>query len=311
MDGEHDTPEDSGTDNAQPHETDTPDELDYFDPDEDQDTDDISETEGTDDEAQANDETEEQPEVEEEAEEEGDEQAETALVTLADGNQVTHDELVKGYLRQSDYTRKQQETSNARQKVVAEAERMERITKTFVEHLTGMVPEAPNPAMAYSDPDKFRAMQTQHDAAVAQVENLIKLGSEPTEIKAQFSEEDAKNLKAAEEMKLVEALPETATREGRTKFWGKVQEVAQEVGFSADDLSGVTDHRVFLLANLANKGLEAERAKTKAKAKAAKAAPVTPRKPGQGAKQANRNGEAMRKLARSGSMRDALAIDFD
>ena len=299
------------TDNAQPQEADNLDSLDYYDPDEDQDNVEAEAEEGTDDEDEAEADTEEQSEVEEEAEEEVDEQAPPALVTLADGKQVTHEELVNGYQRQADYTRKAQEVANQRNQVVEQAERIERITQTFVDHLSSMVPPEPDTALAYSDPAQYQAQKAQYDASIAQVQRLIEMSKEPKEVQGQITQEQHEKLVMEESRKLQEALPETATREGQEAFWKSAVETAKRIGFTQQELAQVTDHRVLMLAHWAKKGMAAEKSATKAKAKAAKAPPAAPRKPGQPAKQANRNAEAMRKLARTGSIRDALNIDFE
>lgn len=313
MEREADTVPTGATDNAQPQ-SDTPETWDYYDPDDDQDTVASEENEGTDDEAEAEpeDTAEDETEAEEtdEADQSDDEQAEPALVTLADGSKVTHDELVKGYLRQSDYTRKQQEAANERKALRAEAERIERITQTFVDHLASMVPPEPNPQLALTDPNKFTAQKAQYDAALAQVQRLIQMADEPKQVTQGISQEDHQRLVAAEKAKLTQALPRVATREGWEAFWkNDVQEVAREVGFTSEDLGKAIDHRLFLLVDLAKDGMAARKAKTAAKAKAETAPPI--KKPGQAAKQANRNVEAMRKLARSGSIKDALAVDWD
>ena len=312
MDREPDTFADAETDNAKPLENDNLDEFDYYDPDEDEDNVTDETPDGTDDEDEAASETEEQSEVEDEAEEDADEQAEkTALVTLADGAQVTHEELVNGYQRQADYTRKAQELSNQRNQVVGQAERIERITQNFVDHLSSLVPPEPETALAYSDPAKYQAQKAQYDASIAQVQRLIEMSNEPKAVSGEISDEQQQKLIREETRKLNEALPETATRDGQKAFWDSTVETAGELGFTKAELAQVSDHRVFLMAHWAKKGMAAEKAATKAKAKAAKAPPATPRKPGQPAKQANRNAEAMRKLSRSGSIKDALQIDFD
>ena len=84
-----------------------------------------------------------------------------------------------------------------------------------------------------------------------------------------------------------------------------------EMGFTAQELQQATDHRLFKLAHWARKGMAAEKARAAAKAKAQAAPPVAPHKPGQGARAASGNAEAMRKLSRTGSLKDALAVDFD
>lgn len=310
MQDETDTPE-PGTDNVMPQ-ADTPETWDYFDPDEDQDTEVTEANEGTDDEAEAEPEAEATDEAEAEEPAEKSETKPETLVTLADGTKVTHDELVKGYQRQADYTRKQQEAANERKRIAAEADRIERITSTFVDHLASMVPQEPDPALALRDPNKYTAQKAQYDAAIAQVQRLIQIANEPKSVKKGMSKEDHQRLVASERNKLAEALPKVATRDGWEAFWkSDVLEVAREVGFAESDLSKAVDHRLFLLVDLAKEGMAARKAKTAVKAKAEKAPPVTPNKPGQAAQRANRNVEAMRKLTRSGSLKDALAIDFD
>lgn len=305
------------TDNAHPSEYDTPPEWDYFDPDEDQDSEAVTAEGGTEDEVEGEDlaqnEAEEAPE---EADEDDGEQTtitapENAVVQLADGSTATVKDLVAGNMRQSDYSRKTQELANARNDVQANAERIERITEAFVEHLSQMVPPEPDPSLALSDPSKFTAQKAQYDAAVAQVQKLIEIGSQPKAVQDGMSEQEKQNTLREENARLVQMFPEAGTKDGRDKFFAGAAEAAEGVGFSLQELGEVTDHRMFALAHWAQRGMAAEKAKTKAKAKVQNAPPMTPRKPGQPAKNANRNVEAMRKLNRSGSIRDAMAVDFD
>lgn len=306
MTSETDTPLTGGTDNAQPHDADTPETWDYFDPEED--TEVTQENEGTDDEATG----EAEAETVDEAEEaEAEQPATPERVKLADGSEVTFDELTKGYLRQSDYTRKAQEAANERKRLAQEAERIERITQTFVDHLAAMVPPEPDTALALRDPNKYTAQKAQYDAALAQVQRLIQIANEPKQVKDGMSKEEHARLVQSERAALAQALPEASTQDGLKKVYTDLQSVAERVGFTPQEVGQVIDHRFFVLASYAKKGMEAEKAAAAAKAKAEKAPPVAPRKPGQVAKTANRNAEAMRKLSRTGSIRDALAIDFD
>lgn len=291
------TPAPAGTEPVEPHEDDTAEpEWDYFDPDED--TEEAQETAATDEGAE--------PAEPEEAEPE----SEPAQISLPDGTQVTLDEAVKGYLRQADYTRKAQEVSQKRQALEADLQLVSGITEAFIDHLTKMVPQSPDPAMALRDPNGYVRAKAQYDAAMAQVQQLIELGKKPKEIGEKMSAAEKQQLVAQENALLAERFPVVATPQGRQKFFESAASAAQELGFSMDELSGVTDHRMFALAHWANEGLKAAKAREAAKAKVANVPPATPRKPGQPA-QANRNTEAMRKLARSGSIRDAVKIDWE
>lgn len=236
---------------------------------------------------------------------------EKATVRLADGSETTVAELIQGRMMRQDYTRKTQDLAERRKALEADAQRIEHVTQTFIDHLSSMIPPEPDTALALRDPAAYTRAKAQHEAAIAQVKKLIEIGREPKDVQSALSEADARERLAEENRRLVEAVPETATLDGRKRFWDEVSATAMDLGFSAEELSQATDHRLFVLAHWARKGMAADKAKAAAKAKAAKAPPVAPVKPGQGARTANKNAEAMRRLSRSGSLRDAMAVDFD
>jgi hypothetical protein len=293
---ENDTPQ--GTENVNP-ESDNVDLTTYYDPDEDQDT-----VEGG--EEAATDEGTEEP-AEEEAAEPADKPAQ---IDLPDGTKVTLDEAVKGYLRQSDYSRKSMELANQRKSLDADLQTVESITQAFIDHLAKMVPQAPDTALAMRDPQAYVRQKSLYDAAMAQVAELIEIGKKPKEIGEKLSQADKAAAVAEANARLGDMFPSFRTPEGRTKFLEGASVAAQEIGFSFKELQEVSDHRMFALAHWANEGMKAAKARETAKAKVANVPPATPRKPGQPAT-GPRNADAMRKLTRSGSMRDALAIDFD
>ena len=294
---EDNTP-DTGT---EPDETQTPDNLEeftYYDPDEDEPDTVESETDaGTEDGA-------------EEPATEPSEAAPDAVVTMADGTKVAVAELIKGNQRQADYTRKSQELATARKAMEANLQRIEGIQEAFVTHLSSMIPAEPNPALALSNPNAYTAQKAQYDAALVQVQKLIEMGQAPKQIKDAMTAEQKTQLIADENARLADMFPEVSTQQGRQKFFTRAAEAAQEMGFPMSELNTVTDHRMFALAHYAKIGMEAMKSRTEAKAKAAAAPPVTPRKPGQPAQVQGTN-DAMKRLARSGSIRDAVKVDWD
>ena len=295
-------PEMDATDNFTTSADDTVEDFDYFDPDED--TEEVEQSDAPDDEAEEG-ETEAQ-EAEEPPVVYADEKAK---VKLPDGSEVPVSELIHGQLRQQDYTRKTQELANERKTVQADVQRMQAITEAFVDHITALVPDAPPASLALSNPGQYPAQKAQHEAAMAQVQQLIAMGEAPKEIGAALSEADNQKQLQEANARLIEMFPEAAGGATREAFFNGVQSVANDLGFSNADLSGIRDPRIFALAHWAHKGMAAEKARATAKAKVAAAPPATPRKPGQGARQANGNAAAMQKLAQSGSLRDALAVD--
>lgn len=292
------TPE--GTAPVDPEQDDTAESWDYFDPDEEQDTEATPEAEATDDG------TEEAATEAEEPKAEAEEAP--AKVSLADGSQITLDEAVKGYMRQADYTRKTQEIVQQRTAVNARASELDQTIQVFVDHLSKLMPKAPDPSLALKDAAAYVAQKAQYDAARAQVDELIALGQKPKEITSTASQEEMQAKLAEENQKLNAMFPSAGTREGRLKFMEGAAKAAQEVGFTIQDLQGINDHRLFALAHWAQRGMEAAKAAKAVKEKVV-AAP-SPVKPA-GAGNASRNAEAMKRLARTGSLRDALKVDFD
>ena len=303
MTDEPDTPE-QGTDNVTPQADDTAESLDWFDPDEDQDTEQVQTDETTDDGTEA---AEEDASTEDTAAEI--EASVDAVVTMPDGTKAKVSDLVAGNLRQSDYSRKTQDLANERSAFRTEVERLEGITQAMVDHFTGLVPPAPDHALALRDPARYTREMAVHQAGMAQLQKLIEIGQAPKEIKEALSKEDRAKLVREEEGKLIQRFPEAGTAQGREKFFTEAVSSAEELGFTLKDLQGVTDHRIFAALHYAALGLKASKSMQAAKAKAEKAPPVAPQKPA--AAKASGNAEAMKRLNRSGSMKDALKIDWD
>lgn len=232
------------------------------------------------------------------------------LLKLPDGTEAPLEEVTKGYLRQADYTRKSQELSQKRQAMEADLQRIAGITEAFIDHLSGNIPAMPDIGLAARDPGAYVRQKAVHDAAVAQIESLIKIGEQPKAIKQEMDAKVAAETREREFSQLAERFPTVSTPEGRKRFFEATSEAAMAAGFTLDELRGVSDHRLFVLAQWANEGLKAAKARETAKAKVANAAPVAPRKPGQPAL-SSRQADAKRKFYRSGSLKDALALDWD
>jgi hypothetical protein len=292
-----------GTDNDAPQADDTAADWDYYDPDEDQDNEVTPEPEATDDGAAA---TDEEAEAEPQAEPEVTATVD-AVVMLADGSKVKVQDLIQGQMRQEDYSRKTQEVANTRNALKAEVQRLEGITSAFIDHLSSLVPAAPDAALAMQNPGAFVAQKAQHEAALAKVQELIAIGEKPKEIKDGLTKQERDQLIAQENALLAQRFPETTNPQGRQKFLGAVAEAAENLGFSMDELGKVTDHRIFALAHYASLGMKAEKARSVAATKVAVAPPVAPKRPGQGAVAANRDVEAVKKFRANPSIRNAAA----
>lgn len=312
-----------GTESAHTSDADTSPTWDYYDPDEDQDTveapveGEIESGEETDQTVEASDEEAGQSdEAAEDPAKPSDEPAaavkDDIKVPMPDGSELTLAELRNGYLRQSDYTRKTTEAAELKRTVEAQASRIERTVNTFAEFLASRIPPAPDYNLSVTDPGRFVREKAAHEAAVAQVAQILEMGGEAKAATSQLSQVDQQKAIERENAALLSAFPETAKPEGRKAFFGAAVETAKALGYSDEEIKGVIDHRLFALSYWASKGMAASKAAEQAKAKVQNVPPVTaaPKRPAVTAK-AQQNRDAMKRLSRTGSIKDALAIDFD
>ena len=310
MDPEDETNDsfDYETDNVEPSLDDDPELDDELDPEDNLDDEQDETDEGTEedetDEVEADDEAEDQEAEEPQEQELGDD----VLVKMPDGSTVSLKELKESPMLKADHTRKTQEVAEQRKTVVADAERVSNIVETFAEHLLALIPAHPDASLALTDPGKFTAQKAQHDAAQAQVNQLIELGSQPKEILDKISKEDKEKAIQDEFQKLVAADPKAADPKYRKALFTDVREVGHSVGFTDKELAENIDHRFFLLAKLAKEGMASQKAKKTAKAKVEKAPPVAVKKPGQGVKRKSDKSRLVKRLESDGSIESAVAV---
>lgn len=236
-----------------------------------------------------------------------------ATITV-NGEKLTVAELKKGYFREADYTRQKQTVSNKERDLGALSARVSQSVEAISDFLVNQIPPAPNPQLAMTDPGKFVQQKALHEAAVQQVVSLISQANEVKGVSDSLTAEQRRELISSEDAKLVEAFPTTATKDGREKFFATAATAAKELGYSDDEIKQAMDHRMFALAHYAAIGMRAEKSREKANEKVLNAPPVAPqRQRQQGARQdaVRRNQEAKKRLARTGSIDDAVAIDWD
>lgn len=268
----------------------------------DQETDEAADEDATDDDAETADDDAETAEI-----------SDDILVPMHDGKPLPLKELKSGYMRQADYSRKTMELGEKRTSLEALSTRVSASVQAVAEFLQSSIPKAPDDALALTNPGQHYREKMLHDNAMAQVAALIEKANAPKDVLNKLSTEQRTEVLKTENAKLIEAFPTTATPEGRQKFFEGTTNAAKELGFTDEELKGQTDHRLFKLAHYARIGLQAEAAKAKAKSKVVDVPPVAPnkRQPSGNANGVRKNQEAMKRLARSGSIHDAMAIDFD
>lgn len=219
----------------------------------DDDTDETSE-----DEVEEDDEiTEEKPEETEDPEE-GD--GDNAVVNL-DGEEVSVGEIKKALQESSEYrenVRQIEENkayfeTNAKQ-VSENAERIDRIFHNFLGYVEKLIPPEPTMSLLQSDPQKYWIIRGKREEIMKELNGAFKDLPEVRNVKKEVNDQVYQANIKREENALFSKLPELKKPENFKVFAERVTKVAKEAGFTEEDLRNTTDHRVYLLLNLAAKG---------------------------------------------------------
>jgi hypothetical protein len=174
-------------------------------------------------------------------------------VKLPEGEQeLPEDEVVKGYLRNADYTRKSQENAEKRKTLDAESQAVATERQRYATQLQALDQLLTESGGAEPDWDTLRnedpavfaatyAAWDQHQKRIAAVRQ------EKARVQQQVQTDQIKQLQAhlsAEKEKLVEAIPEWKNPETAKADQAEIAEYARSQGYTDEELNAVTDHRV-------------------------------------------------------------------
>lgn len=271
---------------------------------------------------------EEQPETDSEAPDEAtddagepDQEAESVEPTideleLPDGTKVAKDEVLKGYLRQSDYTRKQQEVAEMRRAAEVEVAQIRdaqlQKLNEYASYLSqsdpiGQIDAAIEEANSIGDTEESNRLEIQR---IKTINHLQAVQAEQARMKAERDEKDAEQIRqyiAKGHERLNERIPEFKDATKREAVKGSIVEALKKVGYEDGDIAKIGDPRAAELAYYAAKYLESTKATPKAaeKLKGKAVSPsTTARQHGNSSKEV-----ALRNLSEKPSV-DSLAQTF-
>ena len=268
------------------------------------------------------DESEESTEDEVEGDEEEAEEVEPEpekFTVKVDGKEleVTKDELLRGYQREADYTRKTQKLAEERRMVESEFEqvRVEReqyaqVLGQLQQKLHEMTPQEPNwEQLEKQDPTEYARQWTNHQRRQQQ---QAAIAAEQIRLSQMHQAEQAKVMQErllGEANRVKELIPEWRSPE-RAKEDGKALiEYGQKLGFSEQELGNVTDSRALVALYKAWKFDQMMSKKPELQAKIKKAPRMAT--PGSANTVTPKNSElksAKQRLASTGRVKDAAAL---
>lgn len=239
-------------------------------------------------------------------------------VKIADAEEeVTEDELVKGYQRHADYTRKTQALSDERKTFEAEkadvTARAERYAEALKQLEAALKVEEPDwDAIQRENPAEFPTLFANWQRQERQ-RDVVRREREATEAKvAEERQKKYAQMLADERARLLEAVPEwnPASDEGKQRFqtdYAQMVAYAKQSEFTDADIAGIVDHRVIQMWRDATLWRQAKMQKPTVEKKAAPK--VKTATPGGGSnaarKQPTEAERAANRLKRTGSIEDA------
>ena len=278
-----------------------------------------SETEGE----EEDDETEEPEEaVEEPDTEDEDEDAATVVYTTPDGDEVTLDELKRGFLRQADYTKKTQEIAELRDQAAQSFQALEQHNSTVAEHLslalTVVEPQLAElaqtdwDALASADPYEYAEKKALYEQASVRYNSLQQAAQATVEQdKARLAHVNKQRVQA-EQQKLQMALPDLADPKQGPKLARAIKNYALESGLSDKEASNITDHRLIVMLNKARQFDELSQSSLTAAKKKISKSPKNVSRAGQPSSKAEQNSKQVAELRNrvrsSGSADDLVEL---
>lgn len=253
--------------------------------------------------------------VETEAEEAEDaEEPGEVKVTLADGTEVSLGEIEKGYLRQADYTRKTTEIAQDRERVsqyeaalVERARSIETAHERLSEFVQGLLPPEPDAALARQNPAAYVQQKAMREQAIAELSAWMDARAQTGQAVEQLTAQQMEHQRTQANAELVKAMPKLKDAAALAKFDAEVAATAKHFGFDDATIAATNDPRVRRMAYYAAIGMRAEQNRQAASRRVEAPKPGKPAAPAQNV---DRNRTAMRRLSQTGSIKDALQIDF-
>jgi len=190
-----------------------------------------------------------------EYQEEVDEQPRYKVKASGEEVEVTLDDLIKGYQREADYTKKTQTLAEQRKQVESERAVIEQAKQerdqyqqrlAAIENALRQAPQENLEALKETDPIGYAvkvAEQTQRD------KQLQAINAERQRIAQQQQAEQSQHLSqflAVESQKLAEAIPEYADEQKSVQVKKDIRDYAKKIGWSDEELASVYDSRAVL-----------------------------------------------------------------
>lgn len=257
----------------------------------------------------------------EEEETEEEEPVETKFVVKVDGKEleVDKEELIRGYQREADYTRKTQKLAEERrlvesefQQVRAEREQYAQVLGQLKQKVQEFEPAEPDwNALEAQDPVEYARQWTHFQRRQQQLQAIQQEEARVNALRQVEQQKHLQELLIAERDKLIVKIPDWKNPEKAKAERDSVLEYGKQLGFSDAELDQVTDSRAVIALYKAWKYDQLMSKKPELQSKIKKAPKLlSPGSAGSVSSKASDKARAQNRLAQTGSVKDAAAL-FD
>jgi len=219
----------------------------------------------------------------EESDDEGEEGPDVYAVTInGEEHEVSFDELLKGYSRQSDYTKKTQELSehrkafdNAKQHMAQEYQQIQAERQQYVDSLQQIVDSSAPGLEQYAsinweqlkaeDPIAFITKKEEFRDSQDKIAQYQAHQEDAYQKQYQEYQKQAHQTLQQEHSKMAEALPDWKEPEKQKKMAKDIKEYALSVGYTPEEVGSLVDHRSLLVLMKAQKYDSLQKADVKSK----------------------------------------------
>jgi len=266
----------------------------------------------------------------EESDDEGEEEPDVYAVTInGEEHEVSFDELLKGYSRQSDYTKKTQELSehrkafdNAKQQMAQEYHQIQAERQQYIDSLQQIVDssvpgleqyasinweqlKAEDPIAFITKKEEFRDSQDKMAQYQAQQEDAYQK-------QYQEYQKQAHHALQEEHAKMANALPEWKEPEKQKQIAKDIKDYALSVGYTPEEIGSLVDHRSLLVLMKAQKYDSLQKADVKSKKLKNKPKVIRSGKgKSKGEETKIKNAAKMKRLQQTGRVDDAALLMED
>jgi hypothetical protein len=218
-----------------------------------------------------------------EVDEEEHESHDETLTVKIDGEEVevTLDELKRGYSGQKYIQKGMQEAAEQRkaveqqyQQLQAQSQQLNQVLQAAQSGQLNLTPPTPPSRELFeSDPIGYMDEKLKYEEALGQYQQSQQQVQQAMIQQQQLAEQQRQAMVQSELQKLMEVDPDFGNPETASEVKGKMLEFAKNVGFSEDDISGITDHRALIVLKKAALYDDLVKNAPKANEKASKARP--------------------------------------